>query len=233
MVAAPKNPELTRSTEDYLKAIFELQSAGGAAQTGAIADALAVAPPSVTGMVRRLSESGLLEHKPYRGVQLTASGTHAALRILRRHRVLEAYLTSKLGYAWDSVHQEAERLEHAASDELIERMAMALGNPRHDPHGAPIPTPAGEMEREELTPLAEVPEGDMAELRQVSDKDPEMLRYLASLGLKPGVTVEVGARQPFRGPLTVRLLSLTPRDVIVGWELASVLYCEVKPKEAG
>jgi DtxR family Mn-dependent transcriptional regulator len=233
MVAALKSPELTRSTEDYLKAIFELQSAGGAAQTSAIADALAVAPPSVTGMVKRLSESGLLEHTPYRGVQLTESGTQAALRILRRHRILETYLTSKLGYAWDSVHPEAERLEHAASDELIERMAMALGNPSHDPHGAPIPTPAGELEREELTPLAEVPEGEVAELRRVSDRDPEMLRYLASLGLKPGVTLEVGARQPFRGPLTLRLLSLPPKEVIIGRELASVLYCEVKPKEAG
>lgn len=233
MVAALKNAELTRSIEDYLKAIFELQSAGGAAQTSAIADRLAVAPPSVTGMVKRLSESGLLQHTPYRGVQLTESGTQAALRILRRHRVLETYLTSKLGYAWDSVHPEAERLEHAASDELIERMAMALGNPSHDPHGAPIPTPAGELEHEELTPLAEILEGEVAELRRVSDKDPEMLRYLASLGLKPGVTLEVGVRQPFRGPLTLRLLSHPPREVIVGRDLASVLYCEVKPKEAG
>lgn len=233
MVAVLKNPALTRSTEDYLKAIFELQSTSGAVPTSAIADALGVAPPSVTGMVKRLSESGLLQHTPYRGVQLTSSGAHAALRILRRHRVLETYLTSKLGYAWDSVHQEAERLEHAASDELIERMAMALGNPRRDPHGAPIPTPSGEMEREELTPLSQVGEGELAELRRVSDRNPEMLRYLASLGLKPGVTVEVGGRQPFRGPLTLRLLSLTPREVIIGWELASVLYCEVKPKEAG
>ena len=233
MVAAAKNAQLTRSTEDYLKAIFKLQSQGGAAQTSAIAEALAVAPPSVSGMVRRMAESGLLQHTPYRGVQLTQSGIQAALRILRRHRVLETYLASKLGYAWDSVHQEAERLEHGASDELIERMAMALGNPRHDPHGAPIPTPAGELEHEELTPLAEVPEGEVAELRRVSDRDPEMLRYLGSLGLKPGVTLEVGARQPFRGPLTLRLLSHPSREIIIGRELASMLYCEVKPKEAG
>ncbi len=233
MVAAPKNPELTKSTEDYLKAIFELEFTTGAAQTRAIADALEIAPPSVSGMVKRLSESGLLEHVPYKGVQLTGSGKQAALRILRRHRILETYLTSKLGYAWDSVHQEAERLEHAVSDELIERMAMALGNPRHDPHGAPIPTPAGEMEHEELVTLADVPEGELAELRRVSDKDPGLLRYLASLGLKPGVTLEVGARQPFRGPLAIRLLGLTPRDLIIGQELASLLFCEVKPKEAG
>lgn len=233
MVAAQKNPELTKSTEDYLKAIFELESTTGSAQTSAIADRLEIAPPSVSGMVKRLSESGLLAHVPYKGVQLTGSGKQVALRILRRHRILETYLTSKLGYAWDSVHQEAERLEHAVSDELIERMAMALGNPRHDPHGAPIPTPAGEIEEEDLITLADVREGELAELRRVSDKDPELLRYLASLGLKPGVTLEVGARQPFRGPLTVRLLGPTPREQIVGWELASMLFCEVKPKEAG
>ncbi len=233
MVAAHKDPELTKSTEDYLKAIFELQATTGAAQTSAIADRLEIAPPSVSGMVKRLSESGLLAHVRYKGVQLTGSGKQAALRILRRHRILETYLTSKLGYAWDSVHQEAERLEHAVSDELIERMAMALGNPRHDPHGAPIPTPAGELEEEDLVPLADVPEGELAQLRRVSDKDPELLRYLASLGLKPGVTLEVGVRQPFRGPLTVRLLGPTQREQIIGWELATVLFCEVKPKEAG
>jgi DtxR family Mn-dependent transcriptional regulator len=233
MAAAQRPPELTRSIEDYLKAIFELQSQSGAAQTRAIAEALAVAPPSVTGMVKRLSRSGLLQHAPYRGVRLTSSGVQAALRILRRHRILEAYLASKLGYAWDSVHQEADRLEHSASDELIERMAMALGNPRRDPHGAPIPTPGGDLEHEELTPLAEIPEGELAELRRVSDRDPEMLRYLAFLGLKPGVTLEVGARQPFRGPLTLRLLSVPPREVVIGRELALELFCEVKPKEAG
>src|SRR3989304_6203859 len=112
MVAPVKNPELTRSTEDYLKTIFELASVTGAAQTNAIADALAVAPASVSGMIKRLSESGLLAHVPYKGVQLTETGKRAALRMVRRHRILETYLTSKLGYDWDSVHQEAERLEH-------------------------------------------------------------------------------------------------------------------------
>ncbi len=233
MVAAPKNVALSKSIEDYLKAIFELEVTRGAAQTSAIADALEIAPPSVSGMVKRLSESGFLEHVPYKGVQLTGSGKQAALRILRRHRILEAYLTSKLGYAWDSVHQEAERLEHAVSDELVERMAMALGNPRHDPHGAPIPTPAGDIEEEELIPLAEVPEGEFAELRRVSDRDPELLRYLASLGLKPGVTVEVGLRQPFRGPMTIRVQGPTPREQVIGQELAAMLFCAVIPKAAG
>jgi DtxR family Mn-dependent transcriptional regulator len=233
MVRAEHRPGLTRSSEDYLKAIFELEALGGPAQTTAIADALAVAPPSVSGMLKRLSESGLLARVPYRGVQLTATGRRAALRMLRRHRILETYLVSKLGYDWDSVHPEAERLEHTVSDELVERMAMALGNPRFDPHGAPIPSPAGELEEVELVALSEVPVGETAALRRVSDRDAELLRYVASLGLRVGVRFEVLLRQPFRGPVTIRLLGPPPKDQVIGHELAGELWCEVIPKEAG
>ena len=112
--------------------------------TSAIAQALELAPPSVSGMIRRLSEQGLLQHEPYRGVELTSEGRRAALRMVRRHRIIEAYLVGMLGYTWDTVHEEAERLEHAVSESLIERMAEALGNPRFDPHGDPIPGPDGE-----------------------------------------------------------------------------------------
>jgi len=192
-----------------------------------------VAPPSVTGMVKRLSEEGLLAHAPYRGVQLTPSGRRAALRMLRRHRILETYLVSKLGYDWDSVHQEAERLEHAVSDELVERMAMVLGNPRFDPHGAPIPGVGGELEEVPLTPLSEIPPGETAELRRVSDRDAELLRYVASLGLRVGVRFDVLLRQPFRGPVTIRLLGPPTKDQVLGHELAAELWCEVIPKEAG
>src|SRR5437867_8645966 len=149
------NPPLTRSVEDYLKAIYHLSSQGGFAATSDIAAMLDVSPPSVSGMVKRLSEMGLIEHVPYRGVQLTSQGRRAALRMIRRHRVLELYLTRTLGYDWDNVHNEAERLEHAVSDELIERMAAALGDPHYDPHGAPIPTAAGEIEETDLTSLAD------------------------------------------------------------------------------
>ena len=128
MVGTSSGSTLTRSVEDYLKAIYELELGGSPAQTSAIASALEVAPPSVSGMVKRLSEAGLLEHVPYRGVQLTEDGRRTALKMVRRHRVVETYLTTKLGYDWDSVHEEAERLEHAVSDGLIERMAMALNN---------------------------------------------------------------------------------------------------------
>src|SRR5437773_6826622 len=151
----PGDPPLTRSVEDYLKSIYHLTSQGGFATTSDIAAMLVVAPPSVSGMMKRLSETGLIEHVPYRGVQLTAQGRRAALQMIRRHRILEVYLTQQLGYDWGDVHDEAERLEHAVSDELIERMAGALGDPRYDPHGEPIPTAAGEIEETDLTSLAD------------------------------------------------------------------------------
>jgi len=236
MSADRKSPGFSRSTEDYLKAIYELEAEGRPAQTSAIAEALSVAPPSVSGMVKRLSETGLLEHAPYRGVQLTPSGKRAALKMVRRHRVLETYLTTKLGYDWDTVHDEAERLEHAVSDQLIERMAMALGYPRFDPHGAPIPTKDGLMEEQDgLVSLAEVPVGSMAELRMVSDRDPGLLRFVASLGLRVGAVFEVVGHQPFKGPTTIRVVGPDARekDAVVGQELAASLSCLVLEGEVG
>ena len=169
---------LSRSVEDYLKAIYQLSEGGGAASTSDIAQELTLSPAAVTGMVKRLAESGHLEHVPYRGVRLTAAGRTAALAVMRRHRVLETYLMERLRYDWASVHDEAERLEHAASDELIDRMAVALGEPRYDPHGAPIPTRDGEIETPVYRTLAEVEVGVVVALRQVGDDDPERLRYL-------------------------------------------------------
>ncbi|HYK10879.1 MAG TPA: metal-dependent transcriptional regulator [Gemmatimonadales bacterium] len=215
---------LSRSVEDYLKAIYHLSSQGGFATTSDIAAMLLVAPPSVSGMIRRLSDSGLIEHVPYRGVQLTNQGRRAALRMIRRHRVLELYLTERLHYDWDGVHDEAERLEHAVSDELIDRMAKALGNPRYDPHGAPIPTPGGEIEETVLVPLAEAELGAPYELRQVDTEDPARLRYLAEHGLTPGKGVTVTDRQPFNGPVT---LTLVPGgQQVIGRELALLLLCK-------
>ena len=130
---------LTRSVEDYLKAIYRLSPEGRPASTSDIAHLLELSAPSVSGMVKRLSELGLLEHIPYKGVQLTDAGRFAALRMVRRHRLIEAYLVQFLGYSWDTVHAEAERLEHAVSDTLVERMAAALGHPVVDPHGDPDP----------------------------------------------------------------------------------------------
>ena len=222
MHALLRDPPLTRSVEDYLKVIYHLSSQGGFAATSDIAASLEVSPPSVSGMVKRLSEAGLIEHVPYRGVQLTHQGRRAALKMIRRHRVLEVYLRQQLGYDWDGVHDEAERLEHAVSDELIERMAGALGDPRYDPHGAPIPTAAGEIEEADLAALADARVGAVLELRQVGTEDPARLRYLAEQGLVPGVILTVTDRQPFNGPTTVALEAGTR---VVGRELAQLLWC--------
>ncbi len=217
----PESP-LTRSVEDYLKVIYHLSSQGGFAATSEIAAHLEVSAPSVSGMVKRLSETGLIEYVPYRGVQLTAQGRRAALRMIRRHRILEVYLVQQLRYDWDGVHDEAERLEHAVSDELIERMSQALGDPRYDPHGAPIPTAEGEIEEADLVSVADALVGRPLELRQVGTEDPARLRYLAEQGLVPGASLTVTDRQPFNGPTTVRL---TLGQRVIGRELAELLWC--------
>jgi DtxR family Mn-dependent transcriptional regulator len=184
-------------------------------------------------MLKRLAESGLAEHVRYRGVSLTPAGHRAAVRVVRRHRVLESYLATKLGYDWDSVHQEAERLEHAASDELIERMVMALGNPLYHPHGSPIPTKEGLIETPTCVPLTDIAVGEFVVLRMVSDKEPERLRFLSSLDLKPGVSFEVLSRQPFRGPVNIRFPGPPAEEHVIGYELARVLFCDVLGNEAG
>lgn len=147
--------------------------------------------------------------------------------MIRRHRVIETYLMSKLGYDWDSVHAEAERLEHAVSDGLVERMSGVLDDPRYDPHGAPIPTEAGDIEEAQHVPLTEIPVGSKAELRVVSDEDPDRLRFIASLGLKPGVVFRVLEGQPFRGPVTIRLVGSEGKDQVIGYQLAQFLRCAV------
>jgi DtxR family Mn-dependent transcriptional regulator len=199
----PAPPALSGPVEDYLKAIYDLELLGEPASTNDIADRLAISPASVSGMVRRLADQGLITHEPYRGVRLTDEGRTAALRTLRRHRILECYLTEVLGYPWDRVHDEAERLEHAASEELIERMAAALGNPIHDPHGAPIPTREGAVERAVLRRLAEVGAGERVQVRMVNDGDAERLRYLAELGIRPGAVLRILDKAPFEGPITL------------------------------
>lgn len=222
MHAALQQETLTRSVEDYLKAIYRLSPQGRAASTSEIAHRLELSPASVSGMVKRLSEQGLLEHVPYKGVQLTAGGRRAALRMLRRHRLIEAYLVAFLGYTWDTVHDEAERLEHAVSDTMVERMAAVLGNPAVDPHGDPIPTPEGDIHEPVSIPLSEVPAGTSVEIRQVEESQPERLRYIASLGLRPGVRVTVLDRQPFHGPITIEAAGQTH---VLGNELGQVVRC--------
>lgn len=217
---------LSRSTEDYLKAVYQLTEREPDAATSDIAQRLGVAPASVTGMIKRLAESGLLTHEPYRGARLTAQGRQAALAVVRRHRIIEAYLINKLGYDWAGVHDEAERLEHAVSDELIERMAFALGGPRYDPHGAPIPTRDGVIEQPVYLRLADVDEGAHVTLRLVGDDDSERLRYLKGIGMVPMVAMQVLSKQPFGGPITVRVGVGDTRDRVIGSELAESLLVE-------
>ncbi len=202
-MGGPLAAPLTGPVEDYLKAIYDLERVGEPATTNDIALRLGVAPASVSGMVRRLADQGLITHEPYRGVRLTSDGRHAALRTLRRHRILECYLTEVLGLSWDRVHEEAERLEHAASEELIERMAAALGDPVQDPHGAPIPTRDGRVEESTLRSLAEMGQGDRLRVRRMQDEDAGRLRYLAELGIRPGALVRVLDKAPFDGPITL------------------------------
>ena len=222
MNAVVATESLTRSVEDYLKAIYQLSPEGRPASTSEIAHLLALSPPSVTGMVKRLSEHGLLEHVPYRGVQLTDEGRRAALRMVRRHRLIEAYLVEFLGYSWDTVHEEAERLEHAVSDMMVERMATALGNPEVDPHGDPIPSADGFVQELSCTPLTDIPVGQTVEVHRVHESQPERLRYIASLGLKPGVQVTVLDRQPFDDLVTIEVAG---QQHVIGRELGHVLQC--------
>lgn len=213
----------TPAVQDYLKAIFQLAEGGGPVGTSAIAERLGVAPGSVTGMLKRLGEQGLVEHERYQGARLTEQGRREAVRMIRRHRVLELFLVEVLGYTWDQVHPEAEQLEHAASDSLIDRMAAVLGDPEADPHGHPIPGPGGQLSARTLPTLAELEPGVVAVLRRVSDEDPAALRYLARLNLIPGVELEVLERTPFQGPLRVRV---GETEEMVGLELAGRLRVE-------
>jgi DtxR family Mn-dependent transcriptional regulator len=222
---------VTRSVEDYLKAIYQLASAGRTVGTSEIAQRLELSAPSVSAMVKRLGEQRLVEHVPYKGVVLTDEGRRIALRMVRRHRLIEAYLVGRLGYTWDTVHEEAERLEHAVSDALVERMAVALGNPGFDPHGDPIPSPEGALPEQRCVPLADVAVGDTVRIARVDEREPERLRYIASCGLQPGAEVTVLDHQPFRGPITLRT---SGRQHVIGHELGQVLHCEqpAAPAEA-
>ncbi|HLL83681.1 MAG TPA: metal-dependent transcriptional regulator [Longimicrobium sp.] len=189
--------------EDYLKAVWMLQQLESPVATSRIAERLGLTSAAVTAMVKRLAEQGLVRHEPYYGVRLTASGELAALRIIRRHRVLELFLVEKLGYEWDRVHEEADRLEHAASDELIERLARLLGEPDRDPHGNAIPSATGEVDTAHYPSLGDLAAGECRRILEVEVDEPEQLRYLGSLNLRPGAEVELLDKSPFDGPVSV------------------------------
>jgi DtxR family transcriptional regulator, Mn-dependent transcriptional regulator len=216
----------TPAVEDYLKAIYQLSEEGQPVSTSAIAERLGIAAGSVTGMLKRLSEAGLVEHTRYYGARLTGDGAANAVRMIRRHRVLELFLVQVLGYTWDQVHEEAERLEHVVTEELVNRMAAVLGEPEWDPHGAPIPAAGGEFLEKRYPRLADLSAGTCATLREVPDEDPAALRYLAELGLVPGAALEVVDVAPFKGPLRVRIDGV---EQVVGRELARQVSVEPRP----
>ncbi len=231
MDSAPGEGEtLTGPVEDYLKAIYEIGRGSVSVATTDIAQKLSLTAASVSGMVRRLADQGLLSYERYRGVTLTESGRRAALRTIRRHRVIESYLSQALDYPWDRVHDEAERLEHAASDELVNRMATAIGEPVVDPHGAPIPSKEGMMDETVHLSLAELESGDGARVVQVSDDDPDLLRYLAELAIVPGAEVVVLSKAPYEGPIT---LGVSGNRLSIGPALAAqVRVAPLKNPEA-
>ena len=197
--------EASQAVEDYAKAIYSLsRRTDQPVSTSAIAERLGVSPASASGMIKRLGSLGLVEHEPYQGVRLTSAGERIALEVIRHHRLLELYLAEALGMPWDRVHDEAEVLEHAISPELTELIAAKLGNPTHDPHGDPIPSADGQLEESETATLQSLERGASGTLTRVSDSNPELLRYLSSKGISPGMRLEIVGKEPFDGPLSVR-----------------------------
>jgi len=217
----------TRSqiVQDYLKEIFAMAERDAApATTSKLAERLSLSASSVSGMLRRLAAAGLVDHRPYGGVTLTETGLSAALQVVRRHRLVEMYLVARLGYSWDEVHDEAELLEHSMSDRLVERIDAALGRPRFDPHGDPIPGPDGEVPVLRARRLSSVGVGDSGILARVDDSDPAVLRHLTSAGIELGQRIELLDRLPFDGPFVVR----TDQDCTheLGPTLANALWID-------
>lgn len=224
-MAAVEQPRLSEAIENYAKAIYALARRGdGTVTTNALAERVGVSAGSVSSMVKKLAERGLVEHEPYRAVQLTAEGRRVALSVLRHHRLLELYLAEHLGVPWDRVHEEAEALEHVISEDLAARIAAKLGHPTHDPHGDPIPDAALVIDEGHTRSLAELDIGERGRFVRVSDTDPEMLRYLDGRGIALGDELEVVAREPFDGPLTVRFGS---EDHVFGGGLTRAMRIDV------
>ena len=199
-----QSPDLTVAVQDYLKAIYVLETSGERVTTSALATRMGVSAPSATAMTKRLDELGLVERVPHRGVALTDAGRRGALEVLRHHRLLERYLVDRLGLSLDAVHAEAELLEHALSEELEAKIDEELGFPTHDPHGDPIPDRELRLVHGESRSLLDLEPGALGSVARVPDGDSELLRYLGELGLVPEASVEMLAQAPFGGPVTVR-----------------------------
>ena len=216
---------LTISIQDYLKSIYELTENGEAASTNALAKKLKISAPSVTGMIQKLASAkpALVEYQKHQGVTLTKEGRRAALEVIRHHRLLEAWLVQTLGYSWDEVHEEAERLEHVISEDFEERIAAAMGHPVRDPHGELIPTADLKMPSDHLTPLAALRPEQSGLIKRVNASDASLLRYLEERGLVPGAQVTVKDYSPFDHNLTVKV---GRKSFVLGLSITNKVFVE-------
>ncbi len=212
----------SQSVEDYLKAIYKLENEQeGGVSTSRLAGEMGVASASVTNMVKRLSEMGLVHYESYYGSKLTDPGEKIALEIIRHHRLLELYLKEMMGYSWDEVHDEAEKLEHHISEQFEDKIAEMLDHPNFDPHGDPIPTKDGKMPVLKYYPLIDIPQNRSYIIQRVKDQSPDLLRYLEKQGLIPGVKVKILHREPFDGPIK---LQMEGGEMTIGYNIAENIY---------
>ncbi|MGM0545774.1 MAG: metal-dependent transcriptional regulator [Bacteroidota bacterium] len=212
---------LSQAVEDYLKAIYTLQNEKKGASTTKIAESLEVSSASATNMIKRLDKMGLVDYQSYKGARLTDSGKKIALEIIRHHRLLELYLLEVMGYSWDEVHDEAEKLEHHISERFEDKIAQLLDDPTHDPHGDPIPTKEGLMPEMNAEPLIEGDAEKEYMVSRVKDQDPEVLRYLEKIGLLPGIKIEIQEKAPFDGPIT---LLVEGKKQVIGNDVAKNIF---------
>lgn len=219
--------KITFSTQDYLKHIYDLTENGETASTNALAQKLNISAPSVTGMIQKLASSTppLVEYQKHQGVTLTKEGKKAALEVIRHHRLLEAWLVQTLGYSWDEVHEEAERLEHVISEDFERRIAAAMGHPTRDPHGELIPTEDLKMPVDESTPLSSLRAGQKGIVICVKAPDPELLRHLEGLGLIPEAKIQVKEYSPFDHNLTVKI---GKKISVLGLNITGKVFVEVQ-----
>lgn len=209
--------------EDYLKSIYKLQEDGGRVSTSSLSERLQVSAPSVTEMIKKLADEGVLTYAPYKGVELTAEGRRRALKILRRHRLWEVFLVQVLKYPWHEIHEEAERLEHMTSEKLERRLDEALGFPRTDPHGHAIPSPEGSIDHHRYTALSEVRPGGSVTVARVNDTDSQVLVYASRLGIALGKKIKVKERVDFDGSLRVEI---GRKEQFVSAKLAGDIFVE-------
>jgi DtxR family Mn-dependent transcriptional regulator len=226
---ASARTERSKAVEDFLKAVYSLQQRSERVSTNALAETLKISAPSVTDMAQRMVDAGYVDYQKYKGVVLTPSGQEIALKIIRRHRLIELYLVLELGYELHEVHDEAERLEHAVSDQFIEAVSRKLGNPDFDPHGDPIPTAEGMVAERHLQPLSEWPEGEAGAVSRLRTDSPEMLRHILDRGFRLDSQVEVLARDPFDGPITALV---DGQERVVGYNVASCIDIERREEDS-